>query len=120
MLIRLNQRGEGKLGCVIGLLILVAAVFVAYKMIPVKVRATEFRDAVFDSARSAGQNSQDGIRATLVHKADQLRLPIKADQIKIDRRSDYVTIEVEYTVPVEFPGFVYQWKFAHKAENPVF
>lgn len=120
MLIRLNQRGEGKLGCVIGLLILVAAVFIAYKMIPVKVRATEFRDAVFDNARSAGQNSQEAIRNALVHKAAQLRLPVKPDQVKIERRADFITIEVEYTVPVEFPGFVYQWKFKHKAENPVF
>ena len=120
MLIRMNQRGEGKLGCVMGLLILVAAVFVAYKMIPIKVRATEFRDAVNDAARSASGQPTDSIKNKLAYKAVQLRLPIGEKDIKIDRRSDYITIEVEYTVPVEFPGYTFQWKFNPKAENPVF
>jgi hypothetical protein len=116
----MNQRGEGKLGCVMGLLILIAAVFVAYKMIPVKVRSTEFRDAVQDAARSAGGNPTEGIKNSLAYKAHQLRLPVTEKDIKIDRRSDYITIEVEYTVPVEFPGYTYQWKFSPRAENPIF
>jgi len=120
MMIRLNQRGEGKLGCAMGLLVLVAAVFIAYKMIPIKVKATEFRDAVFDQSRSAGRASTDSIRKALVDKAGQLRLPVRNEDIRIERRHDYIIVEVEYTVPVEFPGFVYQWKFRHKAENPVF
>jgi len=120
MLIRMNQRGEGKLGCVFGLLILLAAVFTAYKMIPVKVRATEFRDAVTDQARGAGQTSQKSIRNALAFKASQLRIPVTEKDIKITRTADFITIEVEYTIPVEFPGFTYQWKFHHLAENPVF
>jgi len=120
MFIRMNQRGEGKLGCVFGLLLLLAAVFTAYKMIPIKVRATEFRDAVFDQSRGAGRSSQEGIKNALAYKASQLRLPVAEKDIKITRSPDYITIEVDYTVPVEFPGFTYQWKFHHKAENPVF
>ena len=120
MLIRMNQRGEGKLGCVMGLAILACAVFIAYKMIPVKVKSAEFRDAVFDQSRSAGQTSQAGIRAALLHKAAQLQLPVTDKDITITRRADFITVEVEYTVPVEFPGYTHQWKFRHKAENPVF
>ena len=120
MFIRMNQRGEGKLGCVFALFVLVAAVFVAYKMIPVKVRATEFRDAVVDQARGAGRSSQEGIKNALAYKASQLRLPVTEKDINIKRTAEFITIEVEYTVPVEFPGFTYMWKFHHMAENPVF
>lgn len=115
-----NQRGEGKLGCVMGLLILAAAVFVAYKVIPVRVRATEFRDAVHDNARSAGTMSQDAIRSALAYKAVQLKLPIKEQDIQIQRTSDSVSVKVEYTVPVEFPGYTYNWAFKVEANYPVF
>jgi hypothetical protein len=116
----MNQRGEGKLGCVMGLLILAAAVFVAYKMIPIKVKSAEFRDAVFDQSRSGGEVNTEGIRKALAHKAAQLGLPVAEKDIRITRRRGFITVEVEYTVPVHFPGFTYQWKFRHKAENPVF
>lgn len=120
MLIRMNQRGEGKLGCIIGLLILVAAVFVAYKMIPVRVRATEFRDAVHDNARSAGRMSQAAITKAIATKAYQLELPVTEKDIKLQRTSDSISVQVEYVVPVEFPGYTYNWRFSVDANYPVF
>lgn len=120
MLIRMNQRGEGKLGCIIGLLILVAAVFVAYKMIPVRVRATEFRDAVHDNARAAGRMSQEAIRKAIAVKAFELKLPITEKDIDLKRTSDSISIKVDYVVPVEFPGYTYNWPFSVDANYPVF
>ena len=38
-----SQRGEGQLGCVVGLVLLLVGVFVAYKMVPIKVKAAELR-----------------------------------------------------------------------------
>lgn len=29
-------------------------------------------------------------------------------------------MEVEYTIPVEFPGYTYQWNFHHKLDRPIF
>ena len=120
MMIRMNQRGEGKLGCIIGLLILVAAVFVAYKMIPVRVRATEFRDAVHDNARSAGRMSQAAIKKAIATKAFQLKIPVTENDINLQRTSDSISIKVDYVVPVEFPGYTYNWQFSVNAEYPVF
>ncbi len=120
MLIRMNQRGEGKLGCLFGLVILAAVLFVAYKMIPVKVKAAEMRDTITDEARSAGGRSVDEVRKQIIQKAIDLDLPILDSQLTIDRRSDYIKVDVEYTVPVKFPGYTYQWHFQHHAENPVF
>ena len=120
MLIRMNQRGESRFGCLLGLAMLAAALFVAYKLIPVKIKAAEMRDYVTDEARSAGGRGIGEIRKQILQKAQDLQLPVQDSDLVIDRRSDYIKIDLEYTVAVQFPGYVYHWHFAPHAENPVF
>src|SRR5688572_1894928 len=115
-----SQRGEGQLGCVFGLLLLLAAIFVAYKMIPIKVKAAELRGEVVNEAKAAGMHSDQRIAATIIKKANDLGLPVSADNVKIRRGNNDITVDVQYIVPVEYPGFTYQWKFHHRAENPIF
>jgi len=115
-----SQKGEGKVGCLIGLVLLLIAVLVAYKMIPIKVKSAEVRDTVQDVARSAGQHNDKWIATAVLQKAQSLDLPVTEDQITVVRANSEIRVEVDYTVPVKFPGFVYQWHFHHKAENPIF
>ncbi len=114
------QRGEGQIGCIIGLIILVAAGYIAYKMIPVKVRAADLRQEITDVARSAGIYKEPQIRKRIMEKAEELELPLDPNNLIVVRKSDRVYIEASYTVPVEFPGYTYQYHFKHIADNPVF
>lgn len=116
----IRQRGEGQFGCIVGLVILIAAGWVAYKMIPVKVKTADLRRTVTDSARSAGRMKDPQIRRAILEKAKQLDLPVSNRDINIQRRSEIIRIEVQYTVPVEFPGYTYNWDFDLRAENPIF
>jgi uncharacterized protein YxjI len=120
MLSRMNQKGEGRLGCVVGLLLLAGALFFAYKMIPVKIQASEMRDAVQDASRSASGKSQATIRKELFARSQELEVPIEEGDIIITRRADFIRIEVEYDVDVEFPGYVWKKHYSFSAENPVF
>jgi hypothetical protein len=115
-----GQRGEGQFGCVVGLLLLLAGFFVAYKMIPVKVRAAELRGEVVDEAKSAGMRNDKQILAAILKKAADEKLPVSEDNVRISRGANNISIDVQYVVPLEFPGFTYQWKFHHTAENPIF
>ena len=115
-----GQRGEGQLGCVVGLALLLLGVFVAYKMIPIKVKAADLRQEVVDEAKSAGTHGDDRIRKAILTKAEQVGLPVSEKDIKISRSGNNITVDVEYVVPVEFPGYIHQWKFHHHAENPIF
>ena len=117
---RFRERGEGQFGCIVGLIILIAAGWIAYKMIPVKVKAADLRRTVTDSARSAGQMKDPAIRGNILNKARSLELPVTNSDIEIQRARERIRVEVEYVVPVEFPGYVYQWSFKHVAENPIF
>jgi hypothetical protein len=115
-----SQRGEGRFGCLVGLVLLAIAGLVAYRMIPIKVKTADLRDTVVDESKSAGQHKDKTILGNILHKAEQLELPITAEDVEIKRTNANIRIEVEYTVPVEFPGYTYQWHFRHVAENPIF
>ncbi|MBK5258247.1 MAG: hypothetical protein JJE51_01520 [Thermoanaerobaculia bacterium] len=115
-----SQRGEGQFGCVVGLAILVVALFIAFKMIPIKVRAAEVRQEVADEAKSAGMHDDKRITDSIVSKARDVDLPVTPENITIRRAANAITIDVQYTVPVDFPGYTYNWKFHHRAENPIF
>jgi hypothetical protein len=115
-----RERGEGQFGCLVGLVLLLLAVLVAYRMIPIKVKAAELRDVIVDESKSAGQHNNTIITKAILAKAEQLDLPVTEDQIRIDRKPEFIKIEVDYVVPVNFPGYTYQWKFNQKTENPVF
>ncbi|HEX7707163.1 MAG TPA: hypothetical protein VF701_11960 [Thermoanaerobaculia bacterium] len=115
-----HERGEGQLGCLIGLVLLLAAGLVAYKVIPIKVKAAEMRDVVIDEARSAGQNRDPQIMKAILNRAKHLELPVTEDNVSIVRGSGMIRIDVKYTLEVDFPGYTYVWNFHHKAENPLF
>lgn len=115
-----GQRGEGQFGCVVSLVLLLIGVFIAYKMIPIKVKAAELRQDIVDEAKSAGMHSDQRIMTEILKKAEKEGLPVAEENVNISRGNSTITVDVQYTVPVEFPGFTYQWKFHHHAENPIF
>lgn len=117
---RNGQRGEGRLGCLVGLVLLAVAGLVAFRMIPIKVKAAELRDTAYDEAKSAGQHSDKQILEAILYKARQLELPVETSNVIVKRSPNHIRVELHYTVPVEFPGYTYQWNFDHKFENPVF
>jgi hypothetical protein len=115
-----REKGEGQMGCLVGLIVLAIGVFIAYKMIPVKVKAAELRQEVVDEAKSAGTHNDDKIRAAILRKAREDNLPVTEDNIKINRANSEINIEVDYMVPIDFPGYTYQWHIHHSATNPIF
>jgi len=115
-----RERGEGQFGCLIGLILLGIVVFVAWKMVPVKVKAAEMRQTVVDEAKSAGTHNDDRIRAAILAKAREDNLPVTEKDITIVRANSEITVTVTYTIQVEFPGYTYNWHIEHQAQNPIF
>ena len=120
MLRNRRERGEGQLGCLVGLIILALGVFIAWKMVPIKVKAAEVRQVVVDEAKSAGTHNDKVIMGNILSKAHEDNIPLTEDNVKISRANSQISIEVNYVVPVEFPGYVYQWHFNHSVTNPIF
>lgn len=120
MLRNRRERGEGQFGCLVGLVVLLLAGLIAYKMLPVKVKAADLRDTIVDESKSAGQHGDAQIRRQILAKAEQNQLPVSDKDITINRSSSNIRIKVTYTVPVEFPGYTYNWDFKVETDNPIF
>ena len=115
-----RERGEGQIGCIIGVIFLLLAIFIAYKFIPVKVKAADLGQTVVDEARSAGTHDDDRIIKNIVSKAEELGLPVTEEDVEINRNRTFIKVDVTYVVLVELPGYTYEWNFHHHAENPIF
>jgi hypothetical protein len=115
-----RERGESKLGCLVGLIVLGLAIFVAWKMIPAKVKAAELRQTVVDEAKSAGTHNDERIKAAILAQAREDNLPVTEENITIVRSSGEITVTVVYTIPIVFPGYTYNWHLEHEAKNPIF
>jgi len=115
-----RERGEGNFGCLIGLIVMLIGIFIAFKMIPVKVKAAELREVVQDEAKSAGTHGDDRIRAAILAKAKENGLPVTEENVKIERTTSEISVDVNYVVPIAFPGYTYNWHIQHYQKNPIF
>jgi len=115
-----REAGEGQAGCLVGVIILLIAIFIAYKVVPVKVKSADLRQTVVDEAKSAGTHPDEVIRKQILARAQDDNLPVTEDNITIERTGNLIRVDVDYTVPIVFPGKTIQWHQHHHAENPIF
>ena len=118
---RSSERGEGNLGCILWVIALGLAILIAWKAVPVKLQSTELYDYMDELAKfAAGNTAPDELEKRIVARAKQLNIPIDKKDVKVERNGDRIYMEVEYTIPVEFPGYTYQWHFRQKLDRPIF
>ena len=120
-MVRLNPRyGQGKIGCILWLLVLLAVVGVAAKLIPIKIRSAELYDYMEEQALFAGRSGTETLKKRILERAQDLDLPLDKKNLKVERRGGRIQIRASYTVPVELPGYTYYWEFEHMIDRPVF
>ncbi len=118
-----SETGKATLRGLLALAVVVGAVYVGMKFIPVRAQAYQFKDAVRDEVVFAGsrRSTDDSIRSNLLEQAEMLGLPVSSANIKITRPGrKYIAVEVNYTVRIELVGgYTYDWAFSPKYEGLV-
>jgi hypothetical protein len=118
---RTAQRGEGNLGCIFWLLALAIAVLISWKLIPVKVNSAEFADYMVEVAQFQSANKPpEELKKMLIFRAGELGIPLTKENVSVVRNGDRIRMSVDYTVPVDFPGYTYNWHFRHELDRPIF
>ncbi|NKB90254.1 MAG: hypothetical protein GKS06_18765 [Acidobacteria bacterium] len=117
--------GKAKIGSLISLLVVVAAVYIGMKFIPVRAAAYQFDDTVREQVVFAGarrrQIGNEEIMRNLMGKADELGLPITRGNVRITRRTNRIRIQAAWKTPIELPfDFTYEWTFVADHEGPSF
>jgi hypothetical protein len=110
-----RRRGAGRLGCLVGVLLLVTIAYFGFNIGEVYVRFYRMRDAMAQEARFAHNRDDETIRLRLAAVADSLGLPDEASRIIIQRNSARIVISTSYTEHVELPMFVRVYRFTPQA-----
>lgn len=97
------ERGEGRLKGILIVVIVVLAIYAAWKVVPVYVNDYQLSDRMQEQARYAVVNryTEDQIRDNIFKVVQDLDIPAKRDDIKVVSNNSVVKISLEYTVPVD-------------------
>lgn len=115
------ERGEGRIGCLFWALLFIAAAVVAWEMVPVKIRSSQLYDFMIDQAAVATYNrSEEAIKKRILRKARDLDIPLHKDNLTVKRVGDSIQMRARYTIPVEFPGYTYDWHFEHEIQRELY
>jgi hypothetical protein len=115
-----GQAGDGKIGCILWALLVAAGVLVAWKAIPVKIQTSELYDYMVEQAKWAGGAPADALQRRIFAKARELGLPVDTKQVTVEKPGDKVRMRAAFTVPLEFPGYTYQWDFDLQVERSIY
>lgn len=117
---RTGERGEGNLGCILWLIVLAVAIGFSWKAVPVKIASAELYDYMVEQAKFAHNAKPDLIKKRILHRARELNLPLESKNLKVERIGDRIRMNAEYTVPVEYPGYTWNWKFEHNVDRGIY
>ena len=98
----------------IGILVVLAGVYVGFKLLPPYFNGYQFQDAIESEARLAANNpfrTEQDIRETLAKRAAEFDVPLTADQINVQRSGSEVQVWAKYTIHVDLPGYPMDLKF---------
>lgn len=114
-----SQRGEGKLKAIIYTVILVAAVYVAVKVVPIYVAEYQLKDKISEQARFAVVNrySDDQIKDIIYKVIQDLNIPASRDDIKVQTTNRGLMISVNYSVPVDLAVYKTELNFSPSSEG---
>jgi len=115
-------RGRGNIGCLLWLIVVVAVGHVLWKVVPVKIKTSEFYDVMQEQASFGSIKSEGAIQYEILRRAEELKIPVTKDNFKVVRTREAVTVEAHYEIPLEFFGGLYKyvWKFDPVVSRPTF
>ena len=118
-----SERGEGKLGSLIWLVVVVAVIFAGWRLIPVYVAQYTFADKVVELARAPKySHPDDRITQEIIKAAQENKLEAYVNErtCKINTLEVRRTIVCEYERTVEIlPGFKKKFHFKNEADQPL-
>ena len=116
-----SQRGEGRLGLLVALIVVGSAVFTGMKIIPVRVAAYEFRDVLREEARyGAVRNTDATVAQRILERAAELDVPIKPENLSVRRTQHEITIIASYQQPIDLKLTTYVYRFEATEKAPLF
>ena len=118
---RQGERGSANVKFVLVMAILIATAYVGYLYVPVAYQAYALKDEMqhYVDQASAMAYSPSWVQEQLVKNAPEYGLPADAVITPV-QQDNRVEVRVQFTRPIEFPGYTYQYEFDHTARSTKF
>ncbi|MCL4837104.1 MAG: hypothetical protein KJ058_03965 [Thermoanaerobaculia bacterium] len=117
---RSAQAGESKIGCILWLLLLVVVVMASWKAIPVKIATSQLYDFMVEQAKWAASQKAETLHRSIYDEARRLELPVEPKDIQVSIAGGRVKMSARFMVPLEFPGYTYEWNFNLEVDRAIF
>ena len=117
-----NERGEGRLGTLVGLVLFVGVVLAIWNLAPVFWADYNFKDKLNEIARVGRHRSDEDVMRMIMHEVSENRLEafINSRTCKINTLETRRTIRCEYNRTVQIlPGFNHTFNFKDEADQPL-
>lgn len=121
-----NERGEGKLGCLVTSLLLAAFVYIGIKAIPVYLDKIEFDEGMSRIASQAGATNMASktIAERVKALARSSEFDVQPEDIRVLRSPSFkvvpeIKIDVDYRRKLDLPGYVWVFEFNTKVSSMV-
>lgn len=118
---RTSERGGARLKFIVVVTIIAIVAYGGYQFIPVAYQAYQLKDLMqhdVDTAVALGKPAS-WIKEQLVKSSPEYGVP--ADAVITPTQDDNrMEVRVQFTQPIEFPGFVYNYEFDHTAKSATF
>jgi hypothetical protein len=118
---RKSERGSARLKFLIVVAIIGIVAYAGYQFIPIAYQAYQIKDLMqhdVDTAVVLGHPTS-WIKEQLVKSGPEYGIP--ADAVITPAQEDNrMEVRVQYSQPIEFPGFTYNYEFDHTAKSATF
>lgn len=113
----------GTIKAFFGIFVIVAAIYLGFKLIPPYLNNYQFQDAVKDEATrdSYSPKTEQDIRTAIFKLAQDDNIPITEDQIVVQRSgaqfNGTIVVRAAYVAHVDLPGYPLDLHFDASTEN---
>jgi hypothetical protein len=116
---RRSQRGAGKLKAIVFTVILLLAIYMAFKLVPAYVSEYQLQDKMQELARFGVVNrySAEQVRENVYKVVQDLDIPAKREDIKVTVTQEVVKISLDYAVPINTIFYNTELHFSPSSEN---
>jgi hypothetical protein len=118
---RTNERGSARLKFIVVVAIIAVVAYAAYLYVPVAYQAFLLKDLMqhdVDAATALGHDTA-WVKEQLVKSGPEYGVPPDAI-IEPSQEDKRMLVRVQFSRPIEFPGFTYQYHFDHTAKATEF
>jgi hypothetical protein len=118
---RKSERGSARLKFLLVVIVIAAIAYAGYLYVPVAYSAYLFKDLMQQKVNTAAAmgHPPGWVKDQLVKSAPEYDVPAEAEILPA-LKDGRMEVHVQFTQPIEFPGYVYEYNFDHTVHSTEF